>query len=292
MYKFDIFTDSSCDLNQDMIEQYDLKVMQLEVSVDGAEPVLNNEIDIKEFYDKLRNGSMAKTNAVPLGQFEENMRKSLESGRDILYLGFSSGLSATYANGVMVIEDIKGDYPDRKIIHYDTLNASMGQGLLIYYAALLREDGLSMEEVFDKVVALADYINVEVTVNDLFFLKRGGRIDAPTAIIGSVLKFKPIIMVDNEGKLSNVGKVRGRKVSIQTLFDKIKANADLEKFPYVFISQGDCLEDVEILKGMIEAEFPIAKVVIGYVGTVIGAHTGPDVIALAYVGKNKRGNHV
>ncbi len=292
MYKFDIFTDSSCDLNQDMIEQYELKVMQLEVSVDGAEPVLNNEINIKEFYDKLRNGSMAKTNAVPLGQFEENMRKSLESGRDILYLGFSSGLSATYANGVMVIEDIKGDYPDRKIIHYDTLNASMGQGLLIYYAALLREDGLSMEEVFDKVVALADYINVEVTVNDLFFLKRGGRIDAPTAIIGSVLKFKPIIMIDNEGKLSNVGKVRGRKVSIQVLFDKIKVNADLDKFPYVFISQGDCLEDVEVLKGMIEAEFPAAKVVIGYVGTVIGAHTGPDVIALAYVGKNKRGNHV
>lgn len=292
MYKFDIFTDSSCDLNQDMIDQYDLKVMQLEVTIDDAEPVLNNEINVKDFYDRLRAGSMAKTNAVPLGQFEDNMRKSLDAGKDILYLGFSSGLSATYANGVMVMEDIKDDYPDRNLVHYDTLNASMGQGLLVYYAALLREEGLSMDEVYQKVVEFADYINVEVTVNDLFFLKRGGRIDAPTAIIGSVLKFKPIIMIDNEGKLSNVGKVRGRKTSIQEIFNKFKANADLDKFPYVFISQGDCLEDTDILKSMIETEFPQAKVVVGYVGTVIGAHTGPDVMALCYLGKNKKGNHV
>jgi DegV family protein with EDD domain len=292
MYKFDIFTDSSCDLNQDMIDQYDLKVMQLEVTIDDAEPVLNNEINVKEFYDQLRAGSMAKTNAVPLGQFEDNMRKSLDAGKDILYLGFSSGLSATYANGVMVMEDIKDDYADRKLIHYDTLSASMAQGLIVYYAALLREEGLSIEEVYQKVSEISDYVHAEVTVNDLFFLKRGGRIDAPTAIIGSVLKFKPIIMIDNEGKLSNVGKVRGRKTSIQEIFNKFKANADLDKFPYVFISQGDCLEDTDTLKSMIETEFPQAKVVIGYVGTVIGAHTGPDVIALCYLGKNKKGNHV
>ena len=290
MNTFEIFTDSSCDLNKDMIEQYNLKVMQLEVHIDDEPPVLNNEIDIKTFYNQLRNGANAKTSAVTLGQFKDNMKACLEEGKDILYLGFSSGLSVTYNNGAMVMEELKDEYPDRKMYHVDTLCASMGQGLLIYYAALLREKGATIEEVQTKVEEIKDYIHHQVTVDDLFFLKRGGRIDAATAVIGSVLKFKPIIIVDMEGHLINVDKVRGRKASIKELFDRMKENANVEEFGYVFISHSDCLDDVKALETMIKEEYKSVEVVIGDIGPVIGAHTGPGAIALCYLGKTTKGN--
>lgn len=290
MYKFDIFTDSSCDLNKDMIDKYDLKVMQLEVNIDDNPPVLNNEIDIKEFYEQLRNGANAKTSAVTLGQFEENMRKSLEEGKDILYVGFSSGLSVTYSNGAMVMEELKQDYPDRNLCHIDTLCASMGQGLLVYYAAVLRENGASIEEIKEKIEEIKDYIHHQVTVDDLFFLKRGGRITTSTAVVGTVLKFKPIIIVDTEGHLTSVGKVRGRKTSIKELFDRMKATACLDELQYVFISHSDCLDDVNSLAAMIKEEYKSAKIIIGNIGPVIGAHTGPGAIALCYMGKTKKGN--
>lgn len=216
------------------------------------------------------------------------MRKSLESGKDILYIGFSSGLSATYNNGVMVIEDLKQEFPERKLLYIDTLCASVGQGLLAYYAGLLRENGAEMEEVLEKIAAVKDRIHHQVTVNDLFFLKRGGRIDAATAIVGSMLKFKPIIVVDKEGRLQNVGKVRGRKASINELFNKMKASASLDELNYVFISHSDCLEDVEALAAMIKAEWN-TEVVIGDIGPVIGAHTGPGAIALCYLGADVKG---
>ena len=290
MANFDIFTDSSCDLNNDMIEKYDLKVMQLEVNIDDAPPVLNNQIDIKTFYDQLRNGANAKTSAVTLGQFEENMRNSLDTGKDILYIGFSSGLSVTYSNGAMVIEELKQEYPDRKLCHIDTLCASVGQGLLVYYAALLREKGVSIDEVQKKIEDMKDYIHHQVTVDDLFFLKRGGRINASTAVVGTVLKFKPIIIVDIEGHLISVDKVRGRKASIKELFDRMKANANLDELGYVFISHSDCLDDVKSLEAMIKEEYKSVEVVIGNIGPVIGAHTGPGAIALCYLGKTTKGN--
>ncbi len=289
MSTFEIFTDSSCDLNNDMIEKYDLKVMQLEVNIDDAPPVLNNQIDIKEFYDKLRNGAMAKTSAVTPGYVEECMRKSLEEGKDILYLGFSSGLSVTYSNGAMVMDELQDEYPDRKLIHVDTLCASMGQGLIVYYAALLREKGATIEEVQSKVEEMKDYIHHQVTVDDLFFLKRGGRIDAASAVIGSVLKFKPIIIVDMEGHLINVDKVRGRKTSIKELFDRMKQNENINEFPYIFISHSDCIDDVNTLVAMIKEEYKDVEVVVGNIGPVIGAHTGPGAIALCYLGKTNKG---
>ncbi len=290
MSSFDIITDSSCDLNQDMIDKYDLKVIQLEVNIDDNPPVLNNEIDIKEFYNKLRNGANAKTSAATWGNFEENMKKSLENGKDILYIGFSSGLSVTYSNGAMVIDELKQEYPDRKLYKIDTLCASMGQGMLVYYAALLREDGVSIEEVCAKIEDIKQYIHHQITVDDLFFLKRGGRIDAATAVVGTVLKFKPIIVVDEEGHLISVDKVRGRKSSIKELFDRMNSNVDEEKLDYVFISHSDCLEDVKSLEAMIKERYTSAQVVIGNIGPVIGAHTGPGAIALFYIGKTIKGN--
>lgn len=289
MYNYEIFTDSSCDLPQEMIEKLNLQVMQLEVIIDDQPPVLNKDVDSKAFYDQLRNGANAKTAAVTPGFFEEHMRKCLEDGKDILYIGFSSGLSTTYNTGVMVMKELQEEFPERKLLDIDTLCASAGQGLLVYYAALLRESGAEMEDVYSKITAIKDRIHHQVTVDDLFFLKRGGRISAATAIAGSVLKIKPMIHVDLEGRLVNDGKVRGRKAAVRELFHRIKANQDFDALNYVFISHSDCIEDVHSLSDMIKGEFPSVEIIIGDIGPVIGAHTGPGAIAMCYLGKTVKG---
>ena len=289
MNNFEIFTDSSSDLSKEIIEQYDLQVMQLEVTIDDNPPVLNRDINIKEFYDKLRAGANAKTSAVTPGFFQEHMRRCLENGRDILYVGFSSGLSATYNNGVMIIKELQQEFPERKLYYVDSLSGSSGQGLLVYYAAILREAREAIEDVHAKIASISSRIHHQVTVNDLFFLKRGGRIDATTAIVGSVLKFKPIINVNEEGRLVNVGKVRGRKASLNELFNRMKSNVALDELNYVFINHSDCLEDAQSLAAMIQEEMHPDKIVIGDIGPVIGAHTGPGAIALCYLGKTVKG---
>ena len=289
MLNFEIYTDSSCDLPNEIIKKYDIKVMQLEVTIDDNPPILNCEIEPKDLYDKLRNGAMAKTNAVTPGFFEDNMKKSLEEGKDILYIGFTSGLSVTYNNGAFVCGELQEEYPDRKILHIDSLCASVGQGLLVHYAALKREEGASIEEVVQGVMDMKDKVHHQVTVDDLFFLKRGGRVSATTAVAGSVLNIKPIIHVTEEGKLDTIGKIRGRKHAMKELVSKMIANADMDTWNYVFISHGDCEEDAERVKAMVEEAFPQAKVVISYVGAVIGAHTGPGVIALCYLGNTVKG---
>jgi len=289
MSNFDIYTDSSCDLPKEMIEKYGLEVMQLEVIIDDKEPVLNKDIEASEFYQMLRDGANAKTAAVTPGYFQENMRKSVEAGRDMLYLGFTSGLSTTYNSAVMVLEELKEEFPERKILYVDTLCASAGQGLLVHYAALKREEGASIEEIYDGVLAIKDKIHHQVTVDDLFFLKRGGRISATTAVAGSLLQIKPMIHVTSEGKLDTIAKVRGRKSAMKELITYMKANADIDTWNYVFISHGDCLDNANTVKEMVEAEYPNAKVIITDVGPVIGAHTGPGVIALCYLGSTIKG---
>lgn len=289
MRNFEIFTDSSCDLPQEIVNQYGLHVMQLEVIVDDKLPVLNCELGIKECYELLRGGANIKTSAVTLGFFEEHMREVLKAGKDILYIGFSSGLSATYNNGVMVIKELQEEYPERKILYTDTFAATGGQGLLVYEAALMKENGSTMEEIVERVDALKNHIHHQITVENLFFLKRGGRISATTAIAGSVLQIKPIIIMDMEGKLQSVGKVRGRKASINELFNKMKASANLEEFGYVGISHSDCLDEAKQLAEMIEEEFHPKKIILGDIGPVIGAHTGPGAMALTYYGKEEKG---
>ena len=289
MSNFHIYTDSSCDLPVEMQNAYDLKVMQLEVIIDGEEPVLNRDIEAKEFYQKLRDGANAKTAAVTPGYFEEHMRKSLEEGVDILYIGFSSGLSTTYNSGAMILKELQEEFPERKMFHIDTLCASVGQGLLVHYAALQREAGKSIEEVYEGVMEMKDKVHHQVTVDDLFFLQRGGRVSATAAVAGSILNIKPMIVVTSEGKLENVAKARGRKKAMKELLDYMKNTADFETWNYVFISHGDCLEEATAVKEMVEAEYPNAKVIISDVGPVIGAHTGPGVIALCHMGRCVKG---
>lgn len=289
MSNFEIYTDSSCDLTKEIIDKYDLKVMQLEVIIDDEEPILNKDINPVEFYQKLRDGANAKTAAVTPGYFEEHMRKSVEEGKDILYIGFTSGLSTTYNSGVMILEELKEEFPERKLLYIDTLCASVGQGLLVHYAALKREEGESIEAIYEGIMSMKDKIHHQVTVDDLFFLKRGGRISATTAVAGSILNVKPIIHVTADGKLDTIGKIRGRKPAMKELVSKMKSNADVDTWNYVFISHGDCLEDATHVKEMIENEYPQAKVLLSDVGPVIGAHTGPGVIALCYLGNTVKG---
>ena len=175
------------------------------------------------------------------------------------------------------------------MLYIDTLCASVGQGLLVHYAALKREEGESMESIYEAIVEMKDKIHHQVTVDDLFFLKRGGRISATTAVAGSILNIKPIIHVTAEGKLDTIGKIRGRKTAMKELVSKMKSNADIEKWEYVFISHGDCLSDAETVARMIEEAYPNAKLMISDVGPVIGAHTGPGVIALCYLGNTIKG---
>lgn len=290
MTKFDIFTDSSCDLPNDLIEQYDIKVMQLEVIIDDKEPILNKDVEEKEFYQSLRDGANAKTAAVTPGYFATNMRESAEAGKDILYIGFSSGLSTTYNSGVMILEELKEEFTDRTFLHIDSLCATMGQGLLVHYAVLKREEGADIQEIYDAILSMKDKIYHQVTVDDLFFLKRGGRINATTAVAGAMLNVKPMIELNAEGRLETVGKIRGRKRAMKELVTKMQANADVDNWNYVYISHGDCQEDAEYVKELVATAFPQAKVIINYIGAVIGAHTGPGVIALCYLGSVPRGN--
>ena len=290
MSNYQIFTDSSCDLTKEMIEKYNLQVMQLEVIIDDKPPVLNRDVNIEEFYEQLKNGANAKTSAVTLGFFEENMRVALEAGDDILYLGFSSGLSTTYNNGAMMMKELREEFPERKLYDVDTLCASVGQGLLVYYAATLKESGATIEEVKNTIEAVMANIHHQVTVDDLFFLQRGGRLNAATAIVGSVLKVKPIIDVNAEGKLETVGKVRGRKNALKELVDRMKANASLEELNFVFISHSACLEDARYVEKLVKEAYPSTEVFISDIGPVIGAHTGPGAIALCYHGNVVKGN--
>lgn len=289
MSKFEIYTDSSCDLPAEIVEKYDIKVIQLEVIIDDKPPVLNKDIKAEEFYQCLRDGANAKTAAATPGNFVDCMKESLEAGKDILYIGFSSGLSVTYNNGAMMMGELQEEYPDRHLLSVDTLCASVGLGLLVHYAALKREEGESMDEIYEQLLAMKDKIHHQVTVNDLFFLKRGGRVNATTAVAGTVLNIKPIIHVTAEGKLDTIGKIRGRKHAMKELVAKMQTTADTENWKHVFISHGDCLKDAEYVKTMVEEAFPDVTVTISYVGPVIGAHTGPGVIALCYLGNVNKG---
>ncbi|MBQ8696764.1 MAG: DegV family protein [Clostridia bacterium] len=287
MNKFEIFTDSSCDLPEELLAKYGIFVQQLDVTVDGCDPVANNKLDIKEFYAELRGGKCAKTNAVSMQAFKDNMRPIIEEGKDVIYIGFSSGLSATYNNGRLALSELKEEYPERTLLYADSLAASLGQGMLVVYAAELRDKGATIQEVCDFVNNERLNICHQFTVDDLFFLKRGGRVNAATAIVGSMLGIKPVLHVDNEGHLVSVDKARGRKAAILALFNKMKATADLSEYKYVYISHGDCIDDAELLAEMIKDEYSVDEVIINNVGPVIGAHSGPGTLALFYYGTER-----
>ena len=285
-----IMTDSSCDLPAALAEKMELSVLPLYVDVDGQKYVNyldEREIAFSEIYAKLRTKCPAKTSAVNVNDFMGPMEEALSSGRDVLYIGFSSGLSSTYDAGTMAAKEMAERSPARKIYTVDSLCASLGQGLLVYLAWQQKQQGRTIEEVRDYVEDNKLHLCHWFTIDDLMFLKRGGRISGATAVVGSMLSIKPVMHVDNEGHLIKVGTARGRKASLKALADHAELlGVDLAG-QTVFISHGDCIEDANFLADIMRARFGVKDFVINYVGPVIGAHSGPGTVALFFLGKER-----
>ena len=288
MHPYVIVTDSSSDLPRDVIEQYDLSVIQLAVTVEGEETKPNNEIDIAEFYAKLRAKKGAKTAAVNIETFEKEFEAQLAQGKDVLYLGFSSGLSGTFNAGFVAAREMSEKYPERTCVAIDTLCASLGQGLLVVLAARKKAEGASLEQVRDYVEGIKLNLTHLFTVNDLFFLHRGGRVSAVTAVAGSALGIKPIMHVDNDGHLVKIGTKRGRTASIDDLCARMQALAIDPAEQLVFISHGDCEDEAKYLADRIQKTMGVKQpILISHVGPVIGAHSGPGTMALFFIGKER-----
>ena len=215
------------------------------------------------------------------------MEPALQEGHDLLVLGFSSGLSTTYQSAVIAAQELIEKYPQRRIHVVDTLCAALGQGMLVWYACKKRDEGLSLDELTAWVEENKLNIRHEVTVDDLMYLKRGGRVSATTAVVGTMLQIKPIITVNEEGKLINIAKARGRKAAMETLVKKlVELGKDFDNHT-VFITHGDCLEDAEALKALVLQKSNSKEVMIGNLGAVIGSHAGPGTLALFFMGQKR-----
>lgn len=290
MSSFVILTDSSADLSASMVQQLDVQVLPLSFVLDGHtyhDHPDNRDMDPRLFYERLRSGDMATTSAVNVAQYTEALEPLLQAGQDVLILAFSSGLSTTYNSSLIAVKELQAKYPDRKLFTVDTLCASLGQGLLVWYAAQARARGGSIEEVRDWIEEHKLNLCHQFTVDDLYFLKRGGRISSATALVGSMLHIKPVLHVDNEGHLINTGKVRGRQAALKALVDRMEHTAIDSGSLTVFISHGDCLEDAQMVADMVKKRFGVQEVYINYVGPVIGTHSGPGTLALFYMGTDR-----
>ena len=287
MSEYKIITDSGCDLPQQMLSELDVQTVSLIVNFRGEDREDSVDADIKELYDGLRAGEPATTSAVNPDRWMEKMEGVLAQGMDVLTITFSSGLSTTYQSAVIAANELKEKYPDRKIFVVDSLSAALGQGLLIWYACKKKEEGLSVEELAAWVEENKLHLCHWVAVDDLMYLKRGGRVSATTAVVGTMLQIKPIIHVDDEGHLINVGKARGRKASIQALAQKAIELGEGYDNSTMFICHGDCAEDAQYLAGLVKEKCGVKDVFIGYIGAVIGSHAGPGTLALFFMGKHR-----
>ena len=287
MSNYVIMTDSSADISHELAAELGVRVISLEVLMDDAAPVLNEQIDVKDFYKKLREKTKVTTSAVSIERFSEFMESILSEGKDLLYLGFSSALSGTYNAGFVAARELGEKYPERTVATVDTLCASLGQGLLVYLAAKKQAEGASLAEVKEWVEANKLNLCHWFTVDDLFFLKRGGRVSSATAVMGTMLSIKPVMHVDNAGKLINVAKARGRKGALDMLIEKMKATVIEPSSQTCFICHGDCLEDAEYVAKRMKEDLGVPEVIIDYTGPVIGAHSGPGTLAIFYLGTER-----
>ena len=290
MSSFVILTDSSADLSAELVKELDVQVLPLSFLMDGTSYKNypdNREMDPHQFYEYLRQGKMVTTSAVNMSDYVDTLEDLLAAGNDVLILAFSSGLSSTYQSSRMAVEELQERWPQRKLYTVDTLSASLGQGLLVYYASKMRAEGHTIEEVRDWVENNKLRLCHQFTVDDLGFLKRGGRISSATATFGTILKIKPVLHVDDEGHLISIGKVRGRAAALKALVDRMEKTAEDPQDQVVFISHGDCPEDAETVAQMVRDRMGVKRVVINHVGPVIGAHSGPGTVALFHLGTTR-----
>ncbi|MBW7572728.1 DegV family protein [Caproiciproducens faecalis] len=290
MNDYVIVTDSSCDLTAEMARDLELTVLPLSFSLTEKEYrnyLDGRDLSFKDFYRHIRAGEICTTSAVNVEAFVGAIEPILQSGRDVLCAAFSSGLSNTCNAAQMACKELAEKYPQRRVYTVDTLCASMGQGLLIYHAVQQKRSGKTIDEVRNWLEENRLHLCHWFTVEDLNHLKRGGRISATTALIGTMLNIKPVLHVDDEGHLINVGKARGRHASLTALVDHMEETAIDPASQVVFISHGDSQEDADFVAEQVKSRFGVKTVVTNYVGPVIGAHSGPGTIALFFLGTHR-----
>ncbi|RNL21652.1 fatty acid-binding protein DegV [Slackia faecicanis] len=285
-----IVTDSASNLSEEMIDEFGLEILPMTFMVDGVERrsyLKGEKTDLKQFYTMMREGKVITTSLPNLQETETTMRAILDGGEDILYLGFSSALSSAFGSIDLLMQRLAGEYPERTLRAVETFAASGGQGMLVYLACKKAAAGATLNEVGDFVVETRDHLCHWFTVDDLMFLFRGGRVSRTSAWAGTMLNIKPVLHVDADGALIPVEKVRGRKKSIKALVDRMEKTAIDPASQTVFITHGDCIDDVEVLKSEITEHLGVTDFVVNYIDPVIGAHSGPGTLALFFLGTEK-----
>ena len=274
-------------MEKEWLEERNVPVVPLRYTMDGQTYEDMNGLTAKEFFDKLREGKMSVTSQVNPEEAKEALEPFLKEGKDILHLAFSSGLSGTCNSMKIAGEELKEEYPEAKVIVIDTLCACLGEGLLLYKALQQKAAGKTIQETADWVEENKLHICHDVTVDDLNHLHRGGRISKATAVVGTMVKIKPIIHMDDNGKLQVIGKERGRKKSLNKIVDMAVEQSKGWDNDIIMITHGDCIEDAEYVAGLVREKMGIDNILINNIGTVIGSHTGPGVVAVFCMG-NKR----
>jgi len=288
MTDYVIFTDSGCDIKPELLQQWGVPFANMTFTFnDGGQEYTNDDISIKEFYDRMRQGEQPKTAAINADAFAKGFEPILREGKDILYIAFSSGLSTTVNSAHMAAQELREKYPERKIRIVDTLAASAGEGLMVYMAVQKKNSGASLEENASYIESLTDQHCIWFTVDDLEYLKRGGRVSPLVAFAGELLGIKPVLQMDSEGHLVKVTTARGRKKSIEMLADKYGELSYAEKDTPIFISHSDCLEDAHQLEDLLRERYGVEVTLISDIGPIIGSHSGPGTIALFFIGQHR-----
>lgn len=288
MSDYIVYTDSACDISPEILDQWGVKYLSLTFRFEGDETEYSNsDMPAEPFYAKMRAGEVAKTSAINTETFKDAFEAELRAGNDILYIGFSSGLSNTVNAAQLAANELLSEYPERKLIVVDTFAASAGFGMLLYLALKRKNEGATIEEAAQFVVETRLHQCHWFTVDDLMYLKRGGRISPAVALVGTMLGIKPVMHMDNEGHLVKVSQARSRKGALKALVDKYTELALEPNSGTVFISHGDCMDDVNRLKEMLKARHGVDVELVTYVGPVIGAHSGPGTLALFFLGKER-----
>lgn len=290
MSDYVITTDSNSDVLPEFIKENGLTIIPQYYSF--ADTVYGDELNMTphEFYETMRKGELPKSQANNPAVIREKFEKILKEGKNILHIAFSSALSGSCNNVIMTANELLEDYPDRKIRVFDSLNASLGEGVSVYRAVELWKEGKSMEEVYDILMEEREHINVSFTVNDLYHLQRGGRVSKTTAVVGSLVNIKPILAVTSAGELKSDGTVRGRKKSLKTLVARMEESLDLDSYGkdrMVAILHGDCIEDAKAVADMVK-DLGFTNIIINDVSPSIGTHAGPGVVGLIHYGKKRK----
>ena len=288
MRNFIISTDSTGDLPSSYLKENNISIHPLYYILDGEEYIPGvKDMPVKDFYQALKNGKMPTTSAANPENVMDKMKEQVEKGYDILHISFSSGLSSSYNTTQICAESVMEEFPEAKIIVVDSLSGTVGQGFLVMKAVDMKKQGKTIDEIATWLNENKKHIIHEFIVSDLNHLFRGGRLSKTQALVGTMLNIQPILHMDDEGKLANIGKVRGRKKALHVLADNIEKNVDIKNLKEVFISHGDCIEDAQYLADRIKHKYGIENIMIQDICPTIGAHTAQGTVVVAYFGDKR-----